>query len=442
MAATWIKGSRGEDARRRRAVVTAFETRFADPESVAYARMHAPRYEILLGAVQAAIAGSASGPVGLLDVGPSFQTEAIRELYPSLRVDSLGFADARFPPPRDWRAPYRLRSQQRRRPHDVARDRSVRRHRLCGGRRAPAHVSGSRVPPVRVAGAIRGTLVLQTPNAAALSRRFWLLAGRNPYEPIREDKRQAGALPRVHRGRVAHASRCERVRRDGDAAGELLPDRIAEESRSRASRRSPAGRPAAGDNGHRDEALVADDPSCIRRIPDGHLAPPSLGECGARACATPTRRLRECRESCARRRLAQWPCGAVSWEDAGGHWSERADVDGAAAPVPGRDASAFIERDARIHRSVLRVRRSAGGGRTLLPFVLPFLPLVLLLRWLRLLPWTIEARTYPWGKKFPPIVHAYEVRGRDEARRAMRDPAAALERGDGAPAVPGTERVR
>ena len=82
------------------------------------------------------------------------------------------------------------------------------------------------------------------------------------------------------------------------------------------------------------------------------------------------------------------------------------------------------------------------AGVLLLPFVLPFLPLVLLLRWLRLLPWTIEARTYPWGKKFPPIVHAYEVRGRDEAKRAMRDLAAALARGDGAPAVPGAERVR
>ena len=78
----------------------------------------------------------------------------------------------------------------------------------------------------------------------------------------------------------------------------------------------------------------------------------------------------------------------------------------------------------------------------LLVFVLPFLPLVLVLRWLRLLPWTIEARTYPWGKKFPPVVHAYEVRGKDEAERAMRDLAAALARGDGAPAVPGTERVR
>lgn len=82
------------------------------------------------------------------------------------------------------------------------------------------------------------------------------------------------------------------------------------------------------------------------------------------------------------------------------------------------------------------------AGVFLMPFVLPFLPLVLVLRMLRLLPWTIEARTYPWGKKRPPIVHAYEVRGRDEAERAMRDLAAALAGSNGAPVVPGAERVR
>src|SRR5207244_11836096 len=37
-----------------------------------------------------------------------------------------------------------------------------------------------------------GRVIIQTPNAAALSRRFWLLAGRNPFEPLREDLHQAG----------------------------------------------------------------------------------------------------------------------------------------------------------------------------------------------------------------------------------------------------------
>jgi hypothetical protein len=72
----------------------------------------------------------------------------------------------------------------------------------------------------------------------------------------------------------------------------------------------------------------------------------------------------------------------------------------------------------------------------------PFLLVVLLFRALRLLPWTIEARTYPWGRRLPPIVFAYEVRGRDETEQALKDLAAALERGDGGPIVRGAERVR
>jgi len=38
----------------------------------------------------------------------------------------------------------------------------------------------------------RGILVIQTPNAAALPKRLKLLAGRNPYEPIREDPSNPG----------------------------------------------------------------------------------------------------------------------------------------------------------------------------------------------------------------------------------------------------------
>ena len=71
----------------------------------------------------------------------------------------------------------------------------------------------------------------------------------------------------------------------------------------------------------------------------------------------------------------------------------------------------------------------------------PFLPFVLLLRSLRVLPWTVEARTYPWGRRRPPIVFAYEVRGRDEAMAAVAELAAALARGNGGPRLSGCERV-
>lgn len=73
---------------------------------------------------------------------------------------------------------------------------------------------------------------------------------------------------------------------------------------------------------------------------------------------------------------------------------------------------------------------------------LPLLPLVLLLRRLRVLPWTVEARTYPWGRRYGPIVLAYEVRGREEALAAIVELAAALARGSGGPVLPGCERVR
>ena len=39
------------------------------------------------------------------------------------------------------------------------------------------------------------------------------------------------------------------------------------------------------------------------------------------------------------------------------------------------------------------------------------------------------------------IVLAYEIRGHEETRLALKDLAAALERGDGGPAVPGAERI-
>lgn len=80
-------------------------------------------------------------------------------------------------------------------------------------------------------------------------------------------------------------------------------------------------------------------------------------------------------------------------------------------------------------------------GIILVPLGLPFLPFVLLLRSLRVLPWTLEARAYPWGKRFPPVVHTYEVRGREEARIALARLAESLARGDGAPELQGAERV-
>jgi hypothetical protein len=80
-------------------------------------------------------------------------------------------------------------------------------------------------------------------------------------------------------------------------------------------------------------------------------------------------------------------------------------------------------------------------GFLLLPLMLPLVPFVLLLRRLRWLPWTIEARTYPWGRRYPPVVLTYAVRGGEETARAFGELVEALERGEGAPKIAGAEKV-
>lgn len=96
---------------------------------------------------------------------------------------------------------------------------------------------------------------------------------------------------------------------------------------------------------------------------------------------------------------------------------------------------------ARVQDAIGAPTGPAPLGFLLVPLALPFLPIVLLLRWRRLLPWTVEARAYPWGRRFPPIVFSYEIRGYADAGLAVHDLAAALERGEGAPVIPGADAI-
>jgi len=72
---------------------------------------------------------------------------------------------------------------------------------------------------------------------------------------------------------------------------------------------------------------------------------------------------------------------------------------------------------------------------------LPLLPGVLALRRLGVVPWTVEAKARPWGRRGPPIVLLYSVRRPAAVADVLDSLARALERGDGAPLVEGAERV-
>ena len=162
-----------------------------------YLATHMRRYELLLDAV------ARSSPRRLLDVGPSYEVELFRDRFPGVHVDNLGFHDDRFPL-REGEIHTELdlnsAADQGRwpalEPYDVIVCAEVLEHLYI----SPVHL----LRLVRSILVPDGRVIVQTPNAAALSRRFWLLAGRNPFELLREDLHQAGHFREYTLDELAH----------------------------------------------------------------------------------------------------------------------------------------------------------------------------------------------------------------------------------------------
>ena len=143
--------------------------------------MHAPRYEALLTKVKEL----APERPRILDVGQAYESERLRTL-PGAVVDTLGFGDERFPPregerhiPFDLKAADQLETWPEPVGYDVV---------VCA--EVIEHLPVSPLHALRFLGsALRpgGWLVLQTPNAARIGNRLRLLAGRNPFETLRDD---------------------------------------------------------------------------------------------------------------------------------------------------------------------------------------------------------------------------------------------------------------
>jgi SAM-dependent methyltransferase len=148
--------------------------------------MHAPRYEVLLAKVREL----APEQPRILDVGQAYESEELRAL-PGAIVDTLGFGDDRFPPRDGERhVPFDLNSAEKRDlwpeldGYDVVVCAEVIEHLPV----SPLHVLRFLCSALRPG----GWLVLQTPNAARIGNRVRLLAGRNPFEQLREDSLDPG----------------------------------------------------------------------------------------------------------------------------------------------------------------------------------------------------------------------------------------------------------
>jgi SAM-dependent methyltransferase len=152
-----------------------------------YEAFHAPRFAYLLRLLED---DHFVGPAArVLDIGASRLTESVRERF-GVRVDTLGFAPDRSGSAGDHYSFDLNRSQseatwRRDLPlYDVVILAEVIEHLYTAPELVLAFVKTLIRPG--------GTLIIQTPNAAALTRRIKLLLGRNPYERIRIDNSNPG----------------------------------------------------------------------------------------------------------------------------------------------------------------------------------------------------------------------------------------------------------
>lgn len=170
-----------------------------DAEARAYIDFHAPRFRRLLGVIEdsvpavGAIPGRMPGPVRILDIGPGLMTQFLRDCRQEWVVDSLGFADHRFPcRPCDRHIEFDLNDSPRRErrptipPHDLVLMTEVLEHLPTSPFEVVGFVAGLVAPG--------GRLVVQTPNACALPKRLRMLRGFNPYEMIRDVLRPTGHI--------------------------------------------------------------------------------------------------------------------------------------------------------------------------------------------------------------------------------------------------------
>lgn len=182
-----------------------------DDESRAYIRYHAPRYQYLFDLI------SESSPKTLgtvLDIGPAYQTLLLQSAFADAQVDTLGFADERFPA-KSGAMHYEFDLNDAQWPERVPR---IGPYNLILMGEVIEHLYTA---PELVLQTLHdwtksgGQLIIQTPNALALPKRLKLMVGRHPYERIRLTRTNPGHF-RESTGRelaeMAHGAGWEVVR--------------------------------------------------------------------------------------------------------------------------------------------------------------------------------------------------------------------------------------
>ncbi len=166
--------------------------RAPDADAASYLDFHRRRYEYLIGFVDRILRAQtprAGEPLRVLDVGMSHQTLLINDLFPRVELSTLGFYDERYANTRAVHTEFNLNGASPDAflplpPFDLILLAEVIEHLYT--------------PPTRVLAMLKellrpgGVLLIQTPNPVNLARRLALLAGRSPFEIIRDEPNNPG----------------------------------------------------------------------------------------------------------------------------------------------------------------------------------------------------------------------------------------------------------
>lgn len=175
-------------------ILTYFKNWDLDEESRRYVRYECRRYEFLFKLVEEVIYKIQDSikkePLKILDIGPAYQTEIMRRNLKAI-VNTLGFEDSRFKP-RSGEKHFQFDLNDSQYPERCPK---LEEHHLIVMGEVLEHLYTS---PKLVLKCIStwlrsgGYLIIQTPNAAALYKRPFMLIGKNPYEMIRETRTNPG----------------------------------------------------------------------------------------------------------------------------------------------------------------------------------------------------------------------------------------------------------
>ncbi|MDP2997928.1 MAG: methyltransferase domain-containing protein [Bryobacterales bacterium] len=151
-------------------------------EDERYLEFHEERYRLLLRCVAGSLSRCGAQCPDILVAGPSHEVRLVAERHPAARIDTLGIYDQRYPAPGGRHHEMDLNLSR-----DPAHWPAIGPYQLVILAEVIEHLQTSPQAVFKfLRGALRpgGELIVQTPNAASLAKRWNLLVGRNPFMPI------------------------------------------------------------------------------------------------------------------------------------------------------------------------------------------------------------------------------------------------------------------